>query len=238
MGEGDRSTGQPNGEAPPATGATDGAGRGGWARHVNWWLLLIAPLAAVVAVIVGVAMRKAIGDDAAFRRQCGRMADALEYIGPSLLAAATAIYAARYAVGRRALDLILTVFAAVLLCREIHFVGTGPGVYVGAGLVATWAALWHKRIAKSLRDWRHTSWLVAAAGAYLLAVLVDRRVFSPKHLGLIPHEELMHTFIEEAAETVAHVLLVITAVAGSWKRPSQAGPSVRRDQRLREDPTT
>lgn len=202
----------------PAAGASE-AVKSGSARlaapaGVNWWLWLIPP-----AVLSGwVACADTWGNPAALPAW-------LETAAIWLVSAAAVVFAARTLVTRNPLHLIVTVLAANLLCREIHFAGTTAGVFVVGGLCVAWAVLWRRKIARAATDRRFVSWLLAALWAYLLSQMVAKRIFAARHLGWIPNEQAIHTSVEEVVETAAHLMFLAAAVLGSWARWGRSGES-------------
>ncbi len=183
-------------------------GRSSWARGVNWWLMLIGP-AVLVGVVVSTVLMQYAYDMWAYY---------VDEVAPYMVAAAAAIFAVRTALTRNPLHLILTVLILALLCREIHFTGTGKGIYAALVIISVWTVLWRKKIAEPMRDYRLVSWLIAAAWTYFMAYLVGQRLFSAKHIAIIPNEKAIHTCLEEVVETAGHVLLIVSAVVGSWRR--------------------
>jgi len=173
---------------------------------INPYPMLAGPLAVVASVAVSAAWPERFQD----------LQVQLERPAPYLVALAAAIYAARAARMRNPLHALLAALGAALTCREIHFAGTGWGVYVALGVLAAWAVLWRKRLAAPLRDHRHVSWLLAAMAAYVLSQLIARRAFR-----FVPGEHAIHRSLEECAETAAHVVFIISALAGSWRRPTR-----------------
>lgn len=140
-----------------------------------------------------------------------------ELIAVPLTAAAAAAWLSRAcALGSR-LALIVAAQAAVFCCREIHFTGTHRGVYVATAVVVVWALTWAWRRRDLLKpenvDWRQVSFLVAAVGTYVLAIVIQKRVFK-----VIPGERDLHIALEEATETMAHILLVLAALVGRRRR--------------------
>ena len=80
-------------------------------------------------------------------------------------------------------------------------------------IILVWLVAWRKFIAEPLKDRRHTVWLVAAVVAYFFALLADRRVFK-----FIPDEARIHSQIEECAETMGHLVMIVTSPVGTWRR--------------------
>jgi len=138
-----------------------------------------------------------------------------ETVALALLAAATAAYLAAAWRGRSPLHVILTVLAAAFLCREIHFVGTSNGLYVALVVLVVWAWHWREHLIPATAAGQLRPWLCASACTYLLAQLVARRVFRG-----MPLEETLQDpgWLEEAVETMAHVVLLITAFADLFGR--------------------
>jgi hypothetical protein len=183
-------------------------------RRVNWWLLLVGPLSAGLVVL-----------DARFDPDFETLDTRLEAISPGLLVVPLALYAIGAVRTRNPLFTVLAALAFSLLCREIHFRGMDRAIYPMLAVVGFWALLWRKRLVEPLTaDWRHTTWLIATAGAYVFALLMDRRVFKP-----IPGENPIHSKLEEGAETMAHVVFIITSALARWRRARP--PAGREPQR-------
>ncbi len=186
-----------------------------WGKQVNWLPMLIAPVVLAVAAVAANLLR--------FNPNI--YASRLEVVAPYLAVTATAVYTVRAVVTRNPLFLMLTVLAAAMLRREIEWPRHGimmfltrRGIYVIPGVIAVGMVLWRKKIADPLKDYRFASWLIAAMWTFFFSQLVARRVFSAKHLAIIPNEKAIHIFLEEAVETAGHVLWVAGAVVGSWRR--------------------
>jgi hypothetical protein len=135
---------------------------------------------------------------------------------PLTAAAAAAWLTRAQSLGSR-LALVVAVQAAAFCCREIHFVGSTKGVYVVTAVVVVWALAWAWRRRDLLKpenvDWRQVSFLVAAVGTYVLAIVIQKRVFRP-----IPGEGAVHIALEEATENMAHLLLLLAALIGRRRR--------------------
>ena len=174
-------------------------------RRVNWWLWLIGP-AALTFLTVG------------YTYGWEAIQDPLELAGPYLVGIALALYALRFVITRNPLYMIVTMLAAALLCREIHFPLTHHVVTVLAPVAVVWALIWHKRLREPVRDWRHTSWLMAAFWAYVFSQFITKRVFSEGRIAIIPRENDIHTQLEESLETVAHCVFIMAALVGNWRR--------------------
>lgn len=170
---------------------------------VNWWLFLIGP-AALAFMTVG------------YTYGWDTINATLDVAGPYLVGFALAMYALRIAVTRNPLYVIVGMLAVALLCREIHFAFTDHLVTVLAPVAVVWAVIWRKRLIEPLRDWRHTSWLLAAFWTYVFSQFITQRIF--KHIPVIPREGEIHSQLEESLETVAHCVFIMAALVGNWRR--------------------
>ena len=196
-----------------------------WDKQINWWLLLIAP--AVLAAATIAANLLGFG-----RSESGKCADWLEIFAPYMAATGLAIYAIRALVTKKPLFLMLTVLAVAMLLREIEWehlgmvvwmsdgmiICTHLGIYIAFVVVAVWMVLWRDKIADTLKDRWYVSLVVASVWAFVLSQLLARGVFDEKRLAIIPNEDEIHLFLEEAVETAGHVLWITGAVVGSWRR--------------------
>ena len=59
----------------------------------------------------------------------------------------------------------------------------------------------------------HNSTGMVRLWAYARAFLLYRRSFR-----FLPGEDHLHNFLEEGAETVAHLMLIVTSLVGRWRR--------------------
>ncbi len=177
--------------------------------QINWWLLLIFPASMEIAILVSILNPETFP----------YLKAPLEAPAPYLAGLVALVYAARSLVTRNPLYIVLTALAAAFTLREIHFGWTHKGIYVMLVCIGIWAGLWRGRLRGPLRDWRHTSWLIATFAAYFLSQVIARRAFR-----FIPGEDAIHIPLEEWAETTAHHLFLITSLVGSWRRmPASPG---------------
>ena len=174
-----------------------------WWRKVNWWLMGIAPPAILASVLFS-----RFYPDAFHKLQWW-----LEYPAPYMIALVAAMYLIRAVRTSNPLYIILVALTISLTCREFHFTGTHRGIYVALIGIAVWVGVWHKRMHRPLRDFRHTSWLLATMAAYVLSQVIARRAFR-----FIPGEQAIHRSLEECAETIAHVMFIVTSLVGTWRR--------------------
>ena len=150
----------------------------------------------------------------------------LNNISPWMMLIPVAVYWVRSTATRNPLYMVMLMLAASLLCREIHFWGMNKAIYVLLIGVLVWFIVWRDVLAGPLTtDPRHTSWLIATVLMYVLCQIVARRWFK-----FIPGEDHWHSQLEEMCETVAHLMLLITSLVGSW-RPyrRQAADAVRKE---------
>lgn len=114
-----------------------------------------------------------------------------------------------------ALFVILTFFTFNLFCREIHFEGTDITIYAALIITPLWAWFWLDRIDDVFENKPFVSLFTATLFTYFLSQLIARRVFRG-----IPGESELHIALEEAVETAAHIMLIVSYIISSWK-PSQ-----------------
>lgn len=172
-------------------------------QHANRRLLALAllPVPAIIAAyhLAGKSLIDAQGK--AF----------FENLAVPLTLIAALLWLLRAAKARSIFCLLVGLQAAVFCCREIHFYGTHKGVYYATAVVVAWtaAAAWRyrDRLRPEAVNWRQISWLAASVAAYAVALMIQRRLF--QH---IPGEQTLHVPLEEAAETMAHLLLFIAAL--------------------------
>ena len=176
-----------------------------YSKYTRWWPALIGPAALVALVFV------------AERFDPGVMKHYSELVSPPLLGVAAILFALRTWRTGNPLCAILTGLAVAFTCREIHFSGTGIGVKVALAVLVVWTVHWRKRLAGAVGNIAHVRWVAASALTYVLSMVVAKRVFSAKHLGMIPNEDVIHITLEEGLELAAHLLLLLSAVMGGWK---------------------
>ncbi len=183
---------------------------GSFFRGVRWWLLLL-PLAAILSGYL--ARRFPDNEWAVWWLVKGTQ----ETIALVLLGTALTIFARRYfhlEQGKPRLTLILMALTTALLCREIHFVGTHRGIWVALVLIVLWVILWFRDIKDALIQGGEKSFLTTAFCCYLLSQLVERRVFKPHRLPILPDEKGMHVILEEILENVGHAMILGAAIWG------------------------
>ena len=187
-----------------------------WLVGVNWWWMLLGPLAIAVAIVHSLLAPE----------HFQRLQVTLEIPAPYLVGFVGLIYAIRFIRTRNPLFILMTVLALTLMLREFHFEWrtaeshfdwTGKGLYVALAALGVWAVRWRNRLIEPLRDSKHTSWIIATFWVYFLSQLIARRAFRG-----IPGEHEIHRSLEEYIEMAGHLMLIITSLVGSW-RTSKVG---------------
>lgn len=130
--------------------------------------------------------------------------DLQEIVGPSLLAAAVVVAAYLWFVERHACRAWLICLPAVLLCRELHFPGTGTGVYVGLAILTASAIRHRERLAPVWNCSPLCGWWLGAVSWYVLAVSVDSGAWK-----FLPHARLWGVNLEETMESGGHLFVLL-----------------------------
>jgi len=113
---------------------------------------------------------------------------------------------------RNELAIAMTLLNTAFFCREWHFAGTDKGIYIAISLFAGWFIFRREQIEEMITGKRIKIWLFATAFCYLFSQIIARRVFSQKHLGLLPLEGEYYVSFEETMESMAHILMFITSL--------------------------
>lgn len=138
-----------------------------------------------------------------------------EVLAIHLLGLATALFLVRAWLFRLKLDYLLLAMAINFLCREIHFRGTDNGVVLVAAGVLVLSLFWGGQLLSTLR--KAPLVRLAMTGTfltYLLGQLIQRRVFTPGRIPLLPDEALLHVPLEEVTENIAHLCFIFIGIAG------------------------
>jgi hypothetical protein len=148
-----------------------------------------------------------------FEHLCGRRVN--EMIALPLVLISVVGYGLLAWQRRNEFALVMFVLSVGFFCREWHFAGTSKGVYVVAAFVGVWFVYRRKSIGALIKNTPVEIWLWSACLCYGMGVLIARRVFAEKYLGLLPMEEHYHISLEETTETMAHVMLAATCLV-AW----------------------
>jgi len=146
----------------------------------------------------------------------------LEFLGNKKLQEKAAIaiaavmfvtYLARYAKSRSKFSMMLLVAATAFFARELHFTGTDYMIKRMPFAMMGWLWVWRDDIRDSLQDRRQMTWLALAVVMYVYSQFCARRGFK-----FLPFEKAIHEVLEEGSENCAHIVMLIAAFKGSWKR--------------------
>lgn len=135
--------------------------------------------------------------------------DFQEILGPSLLGAAVFVAAFQCVLRGGVCRVWMLCIPLTFLCRELHFAGTGTGVYLG--LVAiVWFGIHNAARLQPVWNCRNVcgAWF-AAACFYGLAVTVDSGVWK-----FLPHAQVWGVNLEETMESLGHSLILVATLFG------------------------
>lgn len=130
--------------------------------------------------------------------------DFQEVLGPSLLAAALVVAVYLWFVERHVCRAWVIGLPAILLCRELHFPGTGTGVYVGLVILAISALRHRERLAAVWDCSPLCGWWLGAISWYVLAVSVDSGAWK-----FLPHARMWGVNLEETMESGGHLFVLL-----------------------------
>ena len=136
-----------------------------------------------------------------------------EILAIVLMSLVVVVFLIRSWLYRLEIDYVLLLMAANFLCREFHFTGTDDAVVLIAAFVLAWVVYRKDRILASIED--AGLFQIALTGTiftYLVAILIQRRVFKPGRLPLLPNEEFMHISLEEVLENIAHAYFLFCGI--------------------------
>ncbi len=129
--------------------------------------------------------------------------------------------AAHLAFTRHAFHLLLLALAISVMFREFHWEWTTRGIFVAIGVLAVVAVIIRNRLfpftdaQPALRVW-----LIATGCTYVLSQVVARKFFQfmlPDGSSLWRLFELYYDDMEEIVENVAHAMLILTSLVGTWR---------------------
>ncbi|NBB96011.1 MAG: hypothetical protein GVY16_09780 [Planctomycetes bacterium] len=191
-----------------------------WRNPVLYLALLAAPagIAGIIFYDAQLAATMTAGQRVAF---WGHFAHVLEQIGPWLLVAASAIYVAKAALRRNPTYLVIGTMAVCLMLREFHWHPFIKDIiYPLLGGCLVWALVWWKKLDRPARNPWLALLLLTALATYGLAQFTEKRLFE-----FLPNEDALHTQFEELTEVTAHSLLLLSALASSWRRRKPGAPA-------------
>jgi hypothetical protein len=135
--------------------------------------------------------------------------DFQEILGPSLLGAALFVAAFQCVLRGGVCRVWMLCIPLTFLCRELHFAGTGTGVYVGLAAII-WFAIRNAGRLQPIWNCRNAcgAWFGAAC-FYGLAVTVDSGVWK-----FLPHAQAWGVNLEETMESLGHLLILSATLFG------------------------
>jgi uncharacterized membrane protein len=108
---------------------------------------------------------------------------------------------------------VFLIVSISFLCREIHFKGTGIGVYIVVGIAAILTYVWRDKIFDYLQDKVQFKALIfSVIWSYFCAILIQRRVFKEARIPLLPYEHKIHIILEEITENCAHFMFLLLGI--------------------------
>lgn len=164
----------------------------------GWWLMPCAGMGLILMLASGQGLSWFVGKYA----WTGK--DFQEVLGPALLAAAVVLAIYLWTVERHVCRAWMICLPAALLCREVHFSGTGTGIYVALVLIGIYSVR-HRRSLQPVWNCRLTSCLwLGACSWYMLAVTVDSGVWK-----FLPHSHWWSVNLEETLESGGHLAILL-----------------------------
>jgi hypothetical protein len=130
--------------------------------------------------------------------------DFQEVLGPSLLTAAVLVASYLCWVDWHPSRAWMLCLPTALLCREIHFSGTGTGIYVALVAIAIYA-IKHRRTLQPVWNCHVTTCLwLGAVSWYVLAVSVDSGAWK-----FLPYSRWWSVNLEETLESGGHLAILL-----------------------------
>ncbi len=188
-------------------------------RHMNsgprapwwaWWPLLIAPIG-VLACIISHALGQMQWADKPVQEVAAIILTSLALIAGVM----------KFAVVRHRLYLLFALLGLSVLLRECHWEWTTKFIYITIAALSLWAFAWRERLTPYVNAHPHIKvWLIATAVTYVFSQFIARRGFqhlSPEGSAAAELFEAIYTDTEEVVENLAHFMLLITILLGSWR---------------------
>ncbi len=131
-----------------------------------------------------------------------------------LMIAVVTIFAVRSWRYRLVLDYLLLSMAINFLCREIHFAGTSEAVTVIAVVVLALTFHHAEEVLETLKEAPLVRLaLTGTVWTYMVALLIQRRVFKTGRIPLLPDEARLHVPLEEVTENIAHLYFLFIGIS-------------------------
>ncbi len=164
-----------------------------------WWPII--PILLVVVIVIGRLIYVDVlpGENV--------MRPFMEWAALRILPTAALIAIVRFGIQREKFFVWVTGLAAVLYCRELHFVGTSAGVYIGLGLLLWIVMHWYWSFASYLSSRRVLTVLCAIFFLYFVGVTLDRNVWK-----FIPDRGVWASPLEEVIEVMGHAGVIVLSL--------------------------
>ena len=139
--------------------------------------------------------------------------DTCEGIALWLMGVTSALFLLRTVLFRTKLDMVLLALSASFLCREIHFTGTHKGIYIALAIIGVWTWLWRDRLLEEVDGKKQLKVAVfCMCWSYLVAILIQKRVFKETRIPLLPNENELHDSLEEVTENFSHAAFFLVGL--------------------------
>jgi len=159
-------------------------------QGINYWSLLIH-----LAVTLGMLILIAEGAYPFGRKELEFAAIVVSCL--FMLAAAL-----RYLITRHNFFLWGTGLMGLIMCREIHFAGTDPGIYLGLLMLFGIALLKYDTLKDYLDNPLVINLLLIGIFTYVLSQTIDQRWWKG-----MPGEKIVHVPLEETLEVLGHCII-------------------------------
>jgi hypothetical protein len=159
-------------------------------QEINYWSLLV-PLAVTSVLWIVIA-----ADSYPYGRK--ELEPAAIVVSCFFMLAA----ALRYLITRHNFFLWSTALMGLIMCREIHFAGTDPGIYLGLLLLFGIALLKYDTLKDYLGNPLVINLLLIGFFTYVLSQTIDQRWWKG-----IPGEKIVHVPLEETLEVLGHCII-------------------------------
>jgi hypothetical protein len=178
-----------------------------WIRRVHWTWLILIPAGIALSIL---------GSLLPWNYEA--LQHGLEAAAPVILALSIPVLLARALKSHNLACWVVLLVACAFLLRELHDLPwlrwIDIGVYLAVLAAGGIMLIFRHRIAARFQSdpWQATAAMFLFV-AYLVALLIDRRVFK-----FVPGEKVIHSGLEETAETIAHLGMLAFSLVGSWRR--------------------
>lgn len=159
-------------------------------QGINYWSLLI-PLAVTLVLWILIAA-------GGFKFGRRGLEDAAIVLSCLFMIAA----ALRYLISRHNFFLWGTGLMGLIMCREIHFEGTDPGIYIGLLMLLGIALLKYDKFKDYLDNPLVINLLLIGFFTYFLSQTIDQRWWKG-----LPGERIVHVSLEETLEVLGHCII-------------------------------